>query len=134
MSATQTFEYTAKQAGEILKMSPQKIYVLRDVSKKNTGAKTHRSPVLKENEDWIYTGGKVMFTQKALDLIKDYRENQSKRKAKELQKPEDQKVTVIINGVEIVLVGKPAAKVLKLVEKTTVANAPVEDYIGAPQG
>lgn len=111
---------SAKEASELLKLPIQKIYTLRDTS---TNSKNPRRPVFQKGKHWDFQDGKVIFSREIVDMMKSWREerieslNSSKSK-KSIEKKEQVKLYVTINGEVTELNGSFAKKINKLVQKS----------------
>lgn len=106
---------TAKQASEIIGISVQKLYMLRDIMNK---AKNPRKPIAIQGKEWDYKEGKTLFSREYVQKIKEWREESKSVKAKaNLVTEESVEVMTIINGVATNVTGSRAKRILNLVQK-----------------
>lgn len=105
---------SAKEASEILNISIQKLYMLRD---QMNSAKKPRKPIAQRGKDWDYIDGKAMFSKEYLERVKLWREESKSVKAKKLYiNTESFEVMVIIKGVATNITGSRAKRISNIVD------------------
>lgn len=100
----------AQDLANKLEIKVQRIYSMRDISKKSSAIK------LQVKKDWVYSEGKVMIMPEAASIIENYIKEE--RNPSKPSIPKSGKITVIFGDKAITVSGETANNVLKVIEKS----------------